>query len=74
MKSRTRYIKYNSINNAILVHKGPPKNRAYWHNQDNTIQVSPNNCELKYHMHSDAKEITYHQYIMWLCFGEPIVV
>lgn len=73
---KTRYVAYNGISNDILVWRNK---KAWWHNKDNTISMTAaQGCEFSSHVDvsihpNTPREITYHQFIMWLCFGEPIV-
>lgn len=72
MKSRTRYLYPNGIRSVIVV---SAKGKGYWHNEDNTKSTPFENLTVDdWITAKHYKEITYHQYIMWLCFGEPIVV
>lgn len=69
---KTRYIQYPYMLNNVLVWT---KSKAYYLLHDNTIYDIPaaQDCAFNAHLHSGAIEITYHQFIMWLCWYEPIV-
>ena len=69
MKSRTRYT-WDSSNDHVMVHK--PNRINFRHRPDNTTNKTFFDYDGMINL--GYKEITYHQYIMWLCFGEPIVV
>jgi len=70
MKSRTKYYWWSGYVGCVVILK--PNGKMFNHMQDNTIQpIGFNDPET---MKLRCPEITYHQYIMWLCFGEPIVV
>lgn len=66
---KTRYFKLISVNTVLVL----MKNKGYWHNDDNTTDMTVLDLTHADYLTDDLKEITYHQFIMWLCFGEPII-
>ena len=65
-KSVTRYF-WDGTNNAVCIYRPYAMIQNVRHWRDNTMNETSLTPEVWAPLHC---EITYHQYIMWLAFGE----